>query len=315
MLVLIGMLAWGLAGCDTSGNGAAPGGDVGLVNGEPIDANDFNKRVDLTVSQYQSQYQAYGIDLYSEEYADLYHSIEDMCFDYMVSEILLEQEAAAQDIVPDQAYIDAQLEYIKESANIGGVDGYQLYLNQLGVDEAFLVKEIRTSTLYEQLTAPLIADITVSDEEVRAYYDEQASGVEIYHILMADEAEAEAVLKRVKDGEDFAALAAEFGTDGTASIGGALGVGNANSQWVEEFKTPALTLGPNEIYPELVVSEHGFHIIKSGAAVTGSEEEYAEQYETLKTTVLNQKQNEVINAWMEELEAAADIKDQRKHNH
>lgn len=316
MVAMMAVLALSLAACsDDGGGGIAGSSEIGSVNGIPIDADDYNKRLELTVNQYQSQYESYGIDLRSEEYADLYHNLEDMCFEYMVSEILLEQEAQRQGVVVDQAYIDAQLEYIKEMTSVGGADGYQLYLNSMGLDEAFLLKEINTSALYEQLTAPLIADITVSDEEVRAAYEAQAGGVEIYHILIEDEAEAQAVLARVLANEDFAALAAEFGTDGTANSGGFLGTGNADSPWVDAFKTAALTLGPNEIYPELVQSEFGFHIIKSGDAVTASEEDFAAQYETLKEELLAEKQGAVVNAWLEELEAAAEIVDKREHDH
>lgn len=312
MMVLILVLALGVAACEQGSGGVT--GDIGSVNGVPIDAADYQMRVNLAASQtlYEN-----GIDVYADEYADILHSIEDMCFDYMVSEILLEEEAARQGIEPDQAFIDEQIEYIKSETSVGGADGYQLYLKQMGITEAFLIKELATSTLYEQLSAPLIADITVTDEEVRAYYDSRNGGVYIYHILLplTEETTAADVLKRAQDGEDFAALAAEFGTDGTKDIGGSLGLGNADSNWVEAFKTPALSLGPNEIYPELVVSEFGYHIIKSGDAATGSDEDYAEQYESLKQQVLYNQQNVVLEAWLQGLEATADIKDKRPHNH
>lgn len=71
---------------------------------------------------------------------------------------------------------------------------------------------------------------------------------------------AEDVLKRVKAGEDYAALAGQFSADGSAAQGGLMrwfGKG----RMVPEFETAAFALQKGQI-SDLVKSKFGYHIIK-----------------------------------------------------
>ncbi|MEK7680868.1 MAG: peptidylprolyl isomerase [Patescibacteria group bacterium] len=72
---------------------------------------------------------------------------------------------------------------------------------------------------------------------------------------------AEKILQEIKSGADFAEMAKKYSEDSTAAGGGDLdwfGKGNM----VPEFEKAAYSLRKGELYPTLVETQFGFHIIK-----------------------------------------------------
>lgn len=74
-------------------------------------------------------------------------------------------------------------------------------------------------------------------------------------------ARAQKVLDQIKGGADFAALAAQYGEDGTAAKGGDLGW-FAKGEMVPEFENVAFALKKGELAANLVESRYGFHILQ-----------------------------------------------------
>lgn len=121
--------------------------------------------------------------------------------------------------------------------------------------------------------------VSVSDEEVASYYERNLSNytepekVRARHILVrvdpeatAEEREAarrkaEALLERLRAGEDFAALAKENSDDpGSAAQGGDLGE-FARGTMVKAFEDAAFALEPGQT-SEIVETMYGYHIIR-----------------------------------------------------
>ncbi len=73
--------------------------------------------------------------------------------------------------------------------------------------------------------------------------------------------QAQAVLDQIKAGADFAAMAKQYGQDGTKDNGGDLGF-FAAGEMVPQFEIAAFALKPGEMTQELVETDYGYHIIK-----------------------------------------------------
>lgn len=81
------------------------------------------------------------------------------------------------------------------------------------------------------------------------------------HILVKTKEEADALIKQIKGGADFAKLAGEKGTDGTKDNGGDLGY-FVKDQMVKPFADAAFAMKPGDVTPTPVKTDFGFHVIK-----------------------------------------------------
>lgn len=118
----------------------------------------------------------------------------------------------------------------------------------------FKAKDVDRLFYYQILQGKLLAKIT---EDLKPFEDK----VWARHILVATEEEANSVLERLNDGEDFAVLAAELSLDsGSAVSGGDLGWFGRN-RMVTEFEEAAFELEEGEI-SQPVKTTNGWHIIQ-----------------------------------------------------
>ena len=107
----------------------------------------------------------------------------------------------------------------------------------------------------------------LDDDSVKEFKKEEVSAS---HILFkvddktddaAAKKNAQAVLDRIKAGEDFVTLAAEFGSDGTKETGGSLGW-FGRGMMVPEFEQAVFSLEPGQLSDDLVKTQFGYHIVR-----------------------------------------------------
>lgn len=161
---------------------------------------------------------------------------------------------------------------------------YPMLLDQL-IDGRALVTEAHKSGLDKEpdvqrqvtaaedralQTALLSKEIspTVSDDAVRARYDQQIAGkpgeeeVHARHILVEDEATAKKIIGQLKGGADFAALAKQYSKDPSgAKQGGDLGFFK-QADMVPEFSTAAFALQAGQVVDAPVHTQFGWHVIQ-----------------------------------------------------
>lgn len=87
-----------------------------------------------------------------------------------------------------------------------------------------------------------------------------AEKIRCAHILVEKQSTALEVLDKLKKGESFSALAAQYSLDGTRKRGGDLGWFGRGAM-VREFEDAAFKLQKGEV-SGLVKTQFGYHIIK-----------------------------------------------------
>jgi peptidyl-prolyl cis-trans isomerase C len=240
---------------------------VARVNGEAISKADFDRAIAAIEARN-------GGPVPVGQRDQIFRNVLDQVIAYRV----LVQETRARKLSIDDAEIDAQIKQIQA---------------QFPSEEAFKEMLASRKTTLEQMRADLRQDLIVQkmiENEVSAksavtpaqvtdFYAKnpdqfkQPERVRASHILImvpkgADataktqaRTKAEEILKDVKAGKDFAALATQHSQDpGSAQQGGDLGFFQAG-QMVGPFNDVAFALAPGSI-SDLVETEFGFHIIK-----------------------------------------------------
>jgi len=152
-----------------------------------------------------------------------------IAFDNLIQTTVLEQ-AASGIRVSDNELRDAVNEWRVQN-NVAGRANDQRYLSaigQAGFDDQSFRAAFREQLKLEKYREQVTEGVSVSDEEVRLYYDlnEQAYQSEerivARQIVVDDEALANQLLEQAQDGADFQALATENSVE-RAEQGGALG--------------------------------------------------------------------------------------------
>jgi parvulin-like peptidyl-prolyl isomerase len=146
-------------------------------------------------------------------------------------------------------------------------------------------------------------------DEIRPRLEQKTDQVHAAHILVETEEEAQQVLDRLAQGEQFEALASELSKDtGTAANGGDLGWVQ-KGQTVPEFEKAIFEdLKPGEITETPVQTQFGYHIIKvieRGERASITEEEAAQLIESNIEAQLRNQRQQALQQLIEEERAKA----------
>ena len=240
---------------------------VAVVNSEVITAQELKLRIDQAVRQLKRQ----GVDLPPAEV------LERQMLERLIVERAQLQLARDTSLRVDEATLERAIARIAENNKLG-LDQLRATLEKDGVSWNSFRDQIRTEILLTRLREREVDNkVVVTDAEVDNFLasNPDAFSNEEYlvsHVLLGAperaapeqierlRARAEAVMARLRSGEDFARVAAATSDAPDAVSGGSLG-------WRKLDRVPALfadavrTLKPGEVSPPLR-SAAGVHIVK-----------------------------------------------------
>ncbi len=172
--------------------------------------------------------------------------------------------------------------------------------------------------LAQKIFDEVTKDVKVTDEELRAYYTQNQSQYgtpesrDVRHILIAEKdddgnvdfeaskAKADEIYAELKSGADFAALAkADSADPGSKDSGGKLTI--SRGQTVPEFDKISFELDKGEL-SKPVKTTYGYHVIEAVSDVRKANvTPFSKVKATISVQLLQQRRNEVMQAWAEDL--------------
>jgi peptidyl-prolyl cis-trans isomerase C len=209
--------------------------------------------------------------------------------DQLVGYKLLLQEATARKVVVPETEVDARIDQVRKQ-----FPSEDLFMQTL-IDRKMTVEQIKADARKEiaigRLIDSAIADkVAVKPEQVEAFY----------------KTKAEKVLKDVKAGKDFAALAKQHSQDpGSAVNGGDLGFFQ-QGQMVGPFNDVAFSLKPGTT-SNLVETQFGYHIIKVAEKQQGRTVPLEEVRPQLEQYLQNQNKESETEAFVKSLRAKGKV--------
>ncbi len=261
--------------------GACSGGDpeVATVGGTTIRMSDIEKLYEGTTVPMDAAFRDTLFKMIAVEAlnqgmtADFGVTTDAAAVETMYTEMVAEMEAAQQ-----------------TPADFLGVSGASLEMVHFNAQISVLAQTVIDKLLsQEDIVQRVLADPLLSNQ------------VCAKHILVATEAEANDVIQRLSNGEDFATLADEVSTD-SQTPGGDLGCAPA-SGYVTAFAEAAVAAPLNEVVGP-VQSDYGFHVIVVTERTTATRESYlASPREWLS----NNEVNGVWSEWFNKVLQAATV--------
>ena len=214
--------------------------------------------------------------------------------------------------VPREQQMYAQNPQYREQYKEQFID---LYLfAQLGKDEKMdetdefkeIMEGARRDILAQLSMRDMLKDITVTEEEQKAFYEEnkaqfgKGATVSAKHILTDSEEKCQTILKNIEAGEKtFEDAAREFSTCPSGAKGGDLGE-FGKGQMVKEFEDAAFTAEPGVVVGP-VKTQFGYHLIKVEKKNEPKTAEFEEVKGQIYQQLLGKKQNDAYEAKVKEL--------------
>jgi peptidyl-prolyl cis-trans isomerase C len=282
---------------------------VARVNGQPVTKADFDRLV--------KNIEAGRGPIPADKRDEVLRAVLDQLITYNV----LKQEAASRKLAVADTDVEAQVAQMQKQFPTEAE--FSKALTARNTTVAQLKADAKIDMAINKMMEAEVTAVAATDADVQDFYAKnpdkfkQGESVRATHILIkadekADEptkkaarAKIDGLLKRVKAGEDFGALAKEHSEDGSSAQGGDLGF-FPRGQMVPPFDQAAFALKPGEI-SDVVVSQFGFHIIKliekKDATVVPLEQVKPRVQEFLT----NQKKQEKVDALIKDAKAKAKI--------
>jgi parvulin-like peptidyl-prolyl isomerase len=287
-----------VAGCGGSSK-AVPADAVAVVGADTITKTQFNDLLEGAKRTYKARKTPFP-----KAGTTQYKSLQDQAMQYLVQQSELGQRAKDLGVAVTDKDVADRLKQIKTQYFGGSETRYQQQLKQQGLTEAQIKKDLHSQILSEKLYKKVTSKVTVSDADVKSYYDahktsyEQKASRDVRHILVNSKKLVQSLESQLKAGASFAALAKKYSKDpGSAKQGGKLTI--SKGQTVPPFDKAAFTLKTNQISAP-VRTTYGWHIIEAlGPVKPAKQTPLKDVKDQIRQQLLQTKKTDTMTKWVD----------------
>lgn len=288
---------------------------VAEVNGVIITQKDFEQAMNSVQQNIMHQT---GQPMDPAQYAE----IRDEVLDNLINREVLHQETQRLEITVDDATVDQQLERVK--GQFPSEAEFKQMLTGMRLDETAVRQQFRQDLSIQKLINDQVVEaVKVPEEDVRKFYAEhpehfeQSAQVQARHILLkvepdADDAQKQAAREKLtdiqaqlKDGGDFAELAAAHSDCPSGQQGGDLGY-FGKGQMVQPFEAAAFTLETGET-SDIVETRFGYHLIQVLDSKPGSTVSYDDSKERIEQFLKKDQVQKEVESYVNKLRGEAKV--------
>ena len=297
---LLVLVALGAAGCNKASADA-----IARVNGTDI----LKATIDNQIAQMKKQSPA---TFEATQGAAIEQQYRAQLLDAQIDLALIQEAAKTLGVKVETKQIDDYVTGLEQQ--YGSKAALETAMKTAGFDLAMLREQISNSLLMDAVSSKVASGSAApTADQIKTYFEANQAQfstpaqVHAEHILLAtaDKATAESVLKKVKAGNDFAALAKQYSTDpGSKDKGGDLGWA-ASSAYVPEFATAVDAMKVEEA--RLVESQFGWHVIKLLGRRPATNQTLAEATPVVTQTLTQNARADAFSSYIEGLRKKATI--------
>jgi foldase protein PrsA len=299
ILLTLFSLALVAAGCGGTSTATLSSNDAAVVGSKAITKDEFQGLMDRAKASYDTQKKPFPKPGTTE-----YEQLKGQAVTFLIQQAEFEQEADAMGIKITDDKVNKYLEKLKKQFYGGSEERYQKALKQQGLTAEQAKVATRAQLISEELFKKVTSGVTVSKEEVKAYYTAHKSQYgqpqtrEVRHILVPKKDVADKLYAQLKSGASFAALAKKYSKDpGSASNGGKLTI--SKGQTVPAFDKTAFSLKKGEL-SKPIHTQYGYHIIEALSEIKAAQVTSLSKVESsIKQQLEQQRKNDTMTKWVE----------------
>lgn len=256
LLSIAVLLVFSIVGCTKEKEGI-----IAEVNGIEITKEEFDNDFEYFKNIYEREYGEDALQQKGQEGKTIEEMLKENVLEKLILEKLIEDESKALNIQVSDEEIEERIE--ENAIQVGGREKFDEFLESNNITKEFYSDFAKKQIMIDKYRIQLINNINIPEDEAMAFYESNKDNltlIKVSHILVSNEEEGNKILERLKNGEDFAALATlESLHSISAAQGGDLGY-IRRGQMITEFEDKAFSMEIGEI-SNLVKTDVGYHII------------------------------------------------------